>query len=70
MQVADVHKPLCAMSKICKAGHRIVLDSEGSYLLNKHTRERTPVQQKNGVYTMEFWVAPSLHQHPFVRQSR
>jgi len=69
MQVADVHKPLCAMSKVCKAGHRIVLDDDGSYIQHKVTGETTTLQQKNGVYVLEFWVAPSSKQ-VFPRQGR
>ena len=56
MQVADVHKPLCAMSKVCKAGHRIILDDDGSYIQHKRTGEKTELKQKNGVYVLQFWV--------------
>ena len=69
MQVADVHKPLCAMSKVCKAGHRIILDDDGSYIQHKRTGEKTELKQKNGVYVLQFWVAPSSQQ-VFARQGQ
>ena len=41
MQVADVHRPLCAMNKECNAGHRIILDDEGSDIQPKATGQWT-----------------------------
>ena len=37
-QACDVSKPLASVKKICQAGHRVVFDEEGSYILNKATR--------------------------------
>ena len=40
-RVALVHKPLVAASKMCRKGHRFILDSElgQSGMLHKHTNE-------------------------------
>ena len=38
-QVAPVAKPLGPVQRICAAGHTVVFDSEGSYILNKQTGE-------------------------------
>ena len=45
MQVADVHQPRCAMSKVCKGGDTNVLDDDdGSYVQHEAAREWTPTQ--------------------------
>eukprot|EP00973_Karenia_brevis_P041300 5715833-Karenia_brevis.AAC.1 len=36
-QVADVTKPLASVMRICQAEHRVVFDSDGSYIEDKHT---------------------------------
>ena len=65
----DVKKPLAAASRITAKGNRIVLDdaSSESYIENKATGVRVPLQIINGVYTMEMdVVAPA----PFPRQAQ
>jgi hypothetical protein len=59
--LAKVTKPLAAVSQICKAGHRVVMDlegSEGSFIENKATGERTAIYLENGVFVMDVWVSP------------
>ena len=59
--LAKVTKPLAAVSQICKAGHRVVMDlegSEGSFIENKKTGERTAIYMDNGVFVMDVWVSP------------
>ena len=56
----DVQKPLAAASKIAAKGNRIVLEAEGldSYIENKATGRKIPLQIENGVYMMEMLVVP------------
>ena len=37
--VADVRKPLASAAKMVKSGNRVVLDAEGSFIMNKATGE-------------------------------
>ena len=56
-----VAKPLASVKRICSAGHVVIFDEEGSYILNKHTGQVTNMMQKNGVYMIEAWVLkPSM----------
>ena len=51
MQVADVRKTPAGAIKITKAGKRIVLDEDGSYMENKVTGLRTKVENReDGFY--------------------
>ena len=51
-QASDVTKPLAAAREIIKAGNRIVLDEEGSYIENKSTRKRIPIKREHGMFTV------------------
>ena len=64
-----VRKPLAAASRITAKGNRIVLDdaSNASYIENKATGVKVPLQLINGVYTMEMGVATPA---PFPRQAQ
>ena len=54
-QASDVTKPLGAAREIIKAGNRIVLDEEGSYIQNKGASKKIPIKRDNGMFvvTME-----------------
>ncbi len=59
MQVADgVKKPLGSVSRICAAGHRVVFDTEGSYIMHKETGTVTWMEERNGTYAIDAWIAP------------
>ena len=60
MYKRQVQKPLAAASKIAAKGNRIVLEAEGldSYIENKATGRKIPLQIENGVYMMEMLVVP------------
>ena len=63
MQVADVKKTLAAAMKICKAGNKIVLDEEESecYIMNKTTKEKTQVEEIDGVNVFDVWLDDPSH---------
>ena len=54
-----VQKPLAAASRITAKGNRIVLDdaSSESYIENKATGVKVPLQIMNGVYVMDMEVS-------------
>ena len=49
-QASDVTKPLGAAREIVKAGNRIVLDEDSSYIENKTTKKKIPITRKNGMF--------------------
>ena len=49
-QASDVTKPLGAAREIVKAGNRIVLDEDSSYIENKTPKKRIPITRKNGMF--------------------
>ena len=60
-----VKKPLAATSNITSKGNRIVLDDANSlsYIENKASGVRIPIQLENGIYMMQIAVA----EPPFTR---
>eukprot|EP00973_Karenia_brevis_P081587 11310181-Karenia_brevis.AAC.1 len=58
-QVADVTKPLASVARICQAGHKVVFDSEGSYIEDKTDGRREWLREHNGTYVMDTWVMPA-----------
>ena len=55
-QVCDVHRPLMSVKKMCKAGHRVIFDEEGSYIESKETGERLRIVEEDGEYLLDVWV--------------
>ena len=63
-QVAGVSKALGAVSRIVGAGNRVVFgkpETEGSYIENVTTFNRTPLRRHNGVYYLDMWMKPGDH---------
>ena len=69
-RVADVTKPLGAVSKICHKGNKVVFDVEGSYIEHKATGARTPLREERGVYVLDIEMVPgrAAHTSPLGRQ--
>ena len=63
-QVCDVDKPLLSVSKMVKAGHTVVFDTEGSYIENKSSGVWIPLEERNGLYTLKMWI-PKDQASPF-----
>ena len=63
-----VQKPLAAATRITEKGNRIVLDDADSesYIQNKKTGKKIPLNIENGVYMMEMLIKPT----PFQRQAK
>ena len=55
-QVAAVTKSLNSLVKTCKAGNRVVLDTEkGSYIENKKTGAKTQLRVEKEVFVFDLW---------------
>ena len=63
-QVTDAHKPLFSVRRMVKAGNRVVLDDDGSYVEHKESGEPVPLEEQGGVYTMRLWI-PRNQNCPF-----
>ena len=63
-----VQKPLAAATRITEKSNRIVLDDidSESYIQNKETGKKIPLNMENGVYTVEMITKPT----PFQRQAK
>ena len=55
-QVCKVHRPLMSVKRMCRAGHRVVFDDDGSYVENKQTGERLTIVEEDGDYLLDVWV--------------
>ena len=62
--VSDVEDALLSVSKIVKAGNKVVFDDSGSYIEHKLTGEVTPLAEQRGLYKLEMWV-PKDQSRPF-----
>ena len=51
-QVCEVNKALLSVSRVTKAGNRVVFDDEASYIEDKRTGERIWLQEVGGMYTL------------------
>ena len=56
MVVVDVTKVLASVRRMCECGNKVVFDSEGSYVLNKQTGSKTPIELRRGAYVIDMWV--------------
>ena len=57
LQVCDVNQGLLSVSKVVKAGNRVVFDDGGnSFIENKKNGEKTWLKERNGMYIMKLWV--------------
>ena len=52
-QAAPVAKPLGSVKRICQAGHCVVFDEDGSYILNKIAGELNWLREDNGNYMLD-----------------
>ena len=55
-QICDVHRPLMSVKRMCKSGHRVVFDDEGSYIESKQTGEKLRIIEEDGEYLLDVWV--------------
>ena len=58
MRAAPVSKPLASVKRICQAGHAVIFDEEGSYIINKANGEVNWMREDDGNYMLDAWVPP------------
>ena len=58
MKAAPVAKPLGSVKRICAAGHRVVFDESGSYIMHKGTGDVTWLREEDGNYILDVWIPP------------
>ena len=63
-QVTEVNKALLSVSRMVRAGNRVVFDSDGSYIEHKTSGEWMPLEERKGLYTLKLWV-PRDQSTPF-----
>ena len=57
-QVAAEAKPVGSVKRICDAGHMIVFDSEGSYIVSKMTGDLNWLREDNLNCMLDLWFQP------------
>ena len=57
-QAAPVDRLLGSVKRMCQAGHKVVFDIDGSYVLNKTTKEVKWLREENGNVMLDMWVIP------------
>ena len=62
-QVTQVDRPHLAVSKLAKAGHKVVFEGAGGYVLNGVTGDKQDFLLTNGIYILDMWV-PTAAQCP------
>ena len=55
-QVGRVARPLLAVSQVMDAGHFVMLDSTGGWLVNIGTHEWTRINRVDDVYEIDLWL--------------
>ena len=55
-QIADVERPLIAVSHLSMANNRVVLERDGGEIVHKVTAHKIKVLRKGGVYVVRMWV--------------
>ena len=68
-QAAPVAKPLGSFKRIFQAGHCVVFDEDGSYILNKIAGELNWLREDNGNYMLDVWIPPAFLADPNAWQS-
>ena len=62
--VTEVDDALLSVSKVVKAGNRVVFDQSGSYIEHTVSGDITPLVEIGGLYKLKMWV-PRDQSHPF-----
>ena len=55
-QCGDVKKPLASVGVLGKSGNKVVLDGDRSFIFNRKSGTHTPIEYKNGMYSVSLYV--------------
>ena len=69
-QIAEVSRPLTAVSATCDAGNVVVYTSKGGFIHNVATGEKTRFERNGGIYELDLWMRPEYVEKGFGRQGR
>ena len=70
-QVADVERPLIAVSQLAAAGNKVTLEDKGGVIVNNKTGKTIALQRRGGVYILRMWVASGANgASGFLRQGK
>ena len=67
-RASEVSRPLASVKRICKAGHLVVFDEDGSFIFNKMTGEINQLREESGNYMFDVWIPPKSTTTSFHRQ--
>ena len=56
---APVTKPLLSVKQLNTTGHRVIFDSDGSFIMNNITGETNALREDDGNYMLDVWVPPN-----------
>ena len=56
MQVADVERPLIAVSHLSESGNDVILGKKGGKIVNTKTKRTIAVERKGNLYVLRMWV--------------
>lgn len=56
MQVADVERPLIAVSHLSEAGNDVSLNKRGGWVTNLKSGKKIAIQRKGNLYVLRMWV--------------
>ena len=57
---APVTRPLASVKKICRAGHMVIFDDEGSYIYNNSSGEINMLREDDGNCMLDVWFHPKI----------
>ena len=67
--VADVKRPLLAVSTLTRAGNDVTFDTIGGKIINRKTTRTVSFVKRDGIYVLEIMVDPPARGGPgFARQ--
>ena len=55
-QIAEVSRPLTSVSATCDKGNVVVYTSQGGFIQNCETGERTHFERNGGIYELDLWM--------------
>ena len=55
-QIAEVSRPLTAVSQTCDNGNWVVYTPEGGFIWNLKTGGKTSFERRGGIYELDLWV--------------
>ena len=58
MRGAPVSKPLASVKRLCQAGHTVVFDEQGSFIVNRSTGEINWLRDDDGNCMLDAWIPP------------